>query len=203
MMKKRTNNNMPYNENKFITFGSFNNFLKINEEVIDAWSEILKKVENSKLILKTSIATSNDNMIEKFKKNGVLSSIEFLTFKKSFKDHLNLYKKIDIALDTFPWNGVTTSFEAIWMGVPVITMKGFNFNSRCGESINRNAKLENLIAENKGDYINKAVSLAQNNVELKKIRGNIYENAHNISLYKKKFCNEFFSALEKYIINLD
>ncbi len=196
--EKRTNNNIPYNENKFITFGSFNNFLKINEEVIDAWSEILKKVENSKLILKTSIATSNDNMIEKFKKNGVLSSIEFLTFKKSFKDHLNLYKKIDIALDTFPWNGVTTSFEAIWMGVPVITMKGFNFNSRCGESINRNAKLENLIAENKGDYINKAVSLAQNNVELKKIRANIYENALNTALFdKKKFCNEFFSALEK------
>ena len=196
--EKRTNNNIPSNENKFITFGSFNNFLKINEEVIDVWSQILKKVENSKLILKTSIATSNDYMIEKFKKNGVLNSIEFLTFKKSFKDHLSLYKKIDIALDTFPWNGVTTSFEAIWMGVPVITMKGFNFNSRCGESINRNAKLENLIAENKLDYINKAVSLAQNKVELEKIRGNIYENALNTALFdKKKFSKSFFECIQK------
>ena len=75
---------------------------------------------------------------KKFEKYGVLNSVEFLNLIKILNEHLNQYKKIDIALDTFPYNGVTTSFEAIWMGVPVIVMKGHNFSSRCGESINKN-----------------------------------------------------------------
>ena len=69
---------------------------------------------------------------------------------------LSQYKKIDIALDTFPYNGVTTSFEAIWMGVPVIVMDGYNLNSRCGSSINKNAQFASLIAQDKEDYIKKS-----------------------------------------------
>ena len=64
---------------------------------------------------------------------------------------------MDVALDTFPYPGVTTSFEAILMGVPVLTMKGFNFNSRCGESINKNLNMEEFIAKNKSDYFDKAI----------------------------------------------
>ena len=191
-------NVLPFKKNKYITFGSLNNFRKINDDVIEVWSEILKKMKNSKLILKTSFPISTELYKEKFDKYGVLNSITFLPFKKEFVNHLEIYKKIDIALDTFPWNGVTTSFEAIWMGVPVITMKGYNFNSRCGESINKNIKLENLIAENKKDYIDKTVSLAQNENELEKIRKNIYDNALKTPLFdQKRFCNQFFSALEK------
>ena len=80
------------------------------------------------------------------KKYGVLKSVIF-HFKKNFHNHLNLYKNIDLSLDTFPYPGVTTSFESIWMGVPVITLKGYNFNSRCGVSINKNLNLDNLIAK--------------------------------------------------------
>ena len=135
---------------------------------------------------------------EKFNKYGVLKSVTFLPFKKDFDNHLDVYKEVDIALDTFPWNGVTTSFEAIWMGVPVITMKGYNFNSRCGESINKNSNLENLIAENKKDYIEKVVSLSQDINELERIRKNIYENALKSPLFdQKRFSNHFFSSLEK------
>ena len=65
--------------------------------------------------------------------------------------------KLVLALDTFPYPGVTTSCEAVLMGVPVLTMKGYNFNSRCGESININLKMEDFIAENKNDYVNKAI----------------------------------------------
>ena len=71
-------------------------------------------------MLKTSNIYINRIFKEKFKEYGVLDSVKFLPFKKSFDNHLEIYKNIDIALDTFPWNGVTTSFEAIWMGVPVI-----------------------------------------------------------------------------------
>ena len=118
-------------------------------------------------MLKTSYPISTAKHKEKFKEYGVLDLGNFYHLKKSFDNHLEIYKNIDIALDTFPWNGVTTSFEAIWMGVPVITMKGYNYNSRCTESlININAKLEKLIGENKKDYVYKAASLAENEIEL-------------------------------------
>ncbi len=188
----------PIFENKFITFGSFNNYNKINDRVIKVWSKILKKVKNSKLILKSSNATFRSAMVEKFRKYGVLNSIEFLSFKGNFEDHLNQYEKIDIALDTFPYNGVTTSFEAIWMGVPVLTMKGFNYNSRSGESINKNLNLRELIAENENDYINIAVSLEKNVKNLKKIRNVVFDNALSSPLFdQKKFSNQFFKSLEK------
>ena len=195
---KRVFNSAPSIKKKFITFGSFNNFRKINDDVIEVWSMILKKVKNSKLILKTSSAVSQELYEKKFKKYDILSSISFLNYNKNFDDHLSQYKKIDIALDTFPYNGVTTSFEAIWMGVPVITMQGYNLNSRCGESININAQFASLIAQDKEDYIKKAISLAQDEKDLTKIRKNIYENALKTPLFdKKKFSDEFFSNLEK------
>ena len=69
----------------------------------------------------------------------------------------------NVALDTFPYPGVTTSYEALLMGVPVLTMQGFNFNSRCGESINKNINMDNLIAADDEDYIKKAKSLILEN----------------------------------------
>ncbi len=194
---KRLKHNLPANKNNFITFGSFNNFLKINDDVIQVWSSILKNVQNSKLILKTSIPTANTIILEKFKQNGINNSVEFLKYNKSFEDHLNEYKKIDIALDTFPWNGVTTSFEAIWMGVPVLTMKGFNFNSRCGESINLNLGLKELIAENQKDYIEKASLISGNKKKLEDTRNLVFENALASPLFEsKKFSKSFFECLQ-------
>ena len=194
---KRLKNDTPSNKNNFITFGSFNNFLKIDDDVVKIWSSILKNVQNSKLILKTSIPTANMAILEKFKQYNVDNSIEFLKYNKSFEDHLNEYKKIDIALDTFPWNGVTTSFEAIWMGVPVLTMKGFNFNSRCGESINLNLGLKELIAENQKDYIEKASLISGNKKKLEDIRNRIFENALVSPLFdSKKFSKSFFECLQ-------
>ena len=92
---------------------------------------------NFKIIIKI-----DKNYIKKrFIENGVSDSVVFLEKRKLIK-HFDMYKQIDIALDTFPYNGVTTSFEAISMGVPVLTMKGYNFNSRSGESINKKLRNE-------------------------------------------------------------
>ena len=187
----------PFNSNKFITFGSFNNFRKINEKVIDVWSSILKNIENSKLILKSSDVCEINKISEKFKKNGVVDSVKFLPHKKNLSEHLNEYKKIDIALDTFPFNGVTTSFEAIWMGVPVLALKGYNCYSRSGESINKNLNLDDLIAENENDYIEKAISLTKNKKVLD-LRKSIYDNALKSPLFdKKRFSKQFFGLIEK------
>ena len=195
---KRSENEMPFKKNEFITFGSFNNFLKINDEVIEVWASILKEVKNSRLVLKTSTAISLDTYKRKFEKYGILDSVVFLNFSKNFNDHLNKYKLIDISLDTFPWNGVTTTYESIWMNVPVIVMDGNNFSSRCGSSINKNLNLTDLIASNKMDYINKAVSLAQNPQILIDLRKDLFTNALKTPLFDKtSFSNEFFSSLEK------
>jgi len=186
----------PCLKNKYITFGSFNNFNKINDSVINVWSQILKNITNSKLILKSSSKVDKNYIKKKFIENGVSDSVVFLEKRKLIK-HFSLYKLIDIALDTFPYNGVTTSFEAISMGVPVLTMRGFNFNSRCGESIIKNLGIKELIAKDESEYIFKAKKLAEDQEELLKIRKKIFVTAPYSSLFDKaKFANDFFNCLE-------
>ena len=196
---KREENPPPIIKNNFITFGSFNNPAKINETVINCWSNILKNIKNSKLIIKCANKRRKlDRIEELFKKKGLLDSVIFYTRIDKLEDHLNLYKKIDIALDTFPYNGVTTSFEAIWMGVPVLTMTGYNFNSRCGESINKNLNMEYLVAKNEEEYVSKAVNLSNNTEKYFDIRKSIFENALKSPLFNTDaFCKKFFKTIEK------
>jgi predicted O-linked N-acetylglucosamine transferase (SPINDLY family) len=187
----------PLMKNKYITFGSFNNINKISDEVIDVWSKILKKTNNSRLVLKSSHLYDYENLKKKFKKNKVLDLITFLNKKKDFVDHIEEYQKIDVALDTFPYNGVTTSFEAIWMGVPVLTLKGFNPNSRAGVSINKNIKMNYFIAHNKEEYISKAIELSNNFEKVIDARKYLFDNALASNLFNtKKFSKEFFFTLE-------
>jgi len=192
----------PLLKNKYITFGSFNNFMKISNEVIDTWSKILKKIDNSKLILKSSEKYNYEILMRKFEKYGVDHMIQILD-KKNFEnieDHLNLYNKIDIALDTFPYTGVTTTFEALWMGIPVLSLKGHNFKSRCGESILKNANLDYLICSNKNEYIQKAYDLSTNINLLTEMRSDIFNNILETDLFNnKKYALEFEKILlEKY-----
>ena len=196
---ERKENPPPFLKNNYITFGSFNNPAKINENVINCWVKILKSIKSSKLIIKCSDDKKKFSRIEKLiKEKGVLDSVIFHTKFEDKKDHLNLYKKIDIALDTFPYNGVTTSFEAIWMGVPVLTMAGYNFNSRCGESINKNLKMENLIASDEKDYVAKAIDLSNNTKKYLDLRKSIYVDALKSPLFdQERFSKSFFKVLEE------
>ncbi|WP_440655810.1 O-linked N-acetylglucosamine transferase, SPINDLY family protein [Candidatus Pelagibacter sp. HIMB1509] len=160
------------NKNIF-SFGSFNNYQKLSNETIKVWSKILLDT-NSQIYLKSSIMESKDikeNILNKFFQRGVKNSqVIFLDRTDKISDHLKLYYKIDLALDTFPYPGVTTSFEAILMGVPVLTMRGFNLNSRCGESILKNIALPELIAQDKNDYYEKAIHFMNKN-NLNKVSG--------------------------------
>ena len=198
---ERIENPPPYSKNKFFTFGSFNSFDKINSNVISVWSNILKKINNSKLILKTSkIKHGLERLKALFKENGVLDSIKFIGREKKFKDHLNAYNEIDIALDTFPYNGVTTSFEAIWMGVPVLAMSGYNFNSRCGESINKNLGMGEMIARDESDYVKKIVNLSNNHDDYIKLRKFVYENALKSPLFDRQdYSKSFFEAIDQIV----
>lgn len=189
---------LPYDTNNYVTFGSFNNFLKISNNVIRVWSEILDKT-NSRLILKCSMHDSleiRERFLDKFPKNITSKNkIVLLERQKEKQKHINLYNEIDIGLDTFPYTGVTTTFEAIWMGVPVLTLKGDNFTSRCGESININLNLREFIANDTDDYIKKAINFTKKIEIIRDLRKNLRERAKNSSLYKTKdfsnhFCNE-------------
>ena len=192
-----TFNNPPSVENNYFTFGSFNNARKISDETIEVWSKILKSVQNSKLILKSSIRFNYKVLLGKFEKYGVKNKIEILDRKDfSLGDHLNLYKKIDVSLDTFPFNGVTTTFESLWMNVPVIVMKGFNFNSRCGESIIKNSKIDFLISKDKNEYINKAIKLAEHKDLLIDLKKQLAKSILSTPLYDvQKFSNNFSKIL--------
>ena len=185
----------PIKKNKYITFGSFNNFLKISDEVVEVWSKILKDIDNSKLILKSTINISKEFVLQKFEKYGAHNSIIFYK-KQEVEDHIKSYKNIDLALDTFPYNGILTTFESLWAGVPVITMEGFNMMSRCGESILKNAKLEKLISSNKDDYIKLAINYANNPDKLIDLRSKIHKNILNTPLFdSKKFSIDFQNKL--------
>ena len=95
---------------------------------------------------------------------------------------------------------MTTSFEAIWMGVPVLTMAGYNFNSRCGESINKNLNMEYLIAQNEDEYVTKALELNSNLDKYYEIRKKIFKNSENSALFNRdSFSKNFFKAIEKII----
>ena len=184
------------------TFGSFNTFMKISDENIDVWSNILTEIKNSKLILKSSNFCCEDLLMNKFESNGV--SDQVIIYNKfdflNHEDHLNLYKKIDLCLDTFPYNGVTTTFESLWMNVPVIVLKGNNFISRCGASIIKNSKQDYLIANTKNEYISKAIFLARNLDKLNSIRKSLYDNILSTDLFNtKKFSRDFNNTLLKLI----
>ena len=192
---------LPYLKRKIFTFGSFNNFQKISSKTIEIWSKILNNT-NSRLVLKNSIIDNeeiNQNLREKFFDNKVKEEqIQILNFQKNSFDHLSFYNDIDLALDTFPYNGVTTTFESILMGVPVLTLKGFNFNSRCGESINKNLKLENFIAESYDDYYLKAINLYKNIDYLKNLRKELRNSAISSPLFdNKNFALVFSKKIKK------
>ena len=192
----------PSDKNKIFTFGSFNNFQKISSKTISIWSNILNNT-SSRIILKNSIMNNdeiNQNLIEKFLKNNVKEDkIQIINFQKESLDHLSLYDQIDLALDTFPYNGVTTTFESVLMGVPVLTIKGFNFNSRCGESINKNLKLENFIAEDYSDYYLKALNFYKNKNYLSNLRKSLRDRVISSPLFNNKDFALIFSEKMKEI----
>ena len=131
---------IPFYKNGFITFGSFNNLPKINENIIRIWSKILNEVEDSKLRL-ISLPFKDEDVKKYFKKlfnlNGIESERLIFNGDSSRKDFFYNYNFIDIALDTSPYGGGTTTLEAAWMCIPTLTCAGDTFLSRCGKSIDR------------------------------------------------------------------
>lgn len=149
-----------------ITFASLNHIRKLTPRTIEAWSRILQRVPDSRLILKgraveTGTSIIQDNILREFAGHGIRSErIEFLPFTDSHREHMLQYNEIDIALDTFPYNGTTTTCDALIMGVPVITLVGESHAQRVSYSILKNIGFEEPITHNVDEYVEKAVQLA-------------------------------------------
>jgi predicted O-linked N-acetylglucosamine transferase (SPINDLY family) len=192
-------NSSPALKNGFITFGSFNNLFKINDDVIDIWSEILKRVENSKLFLKTK-ELDNLKMVEnirkKFQKNGI-NAEKIITEgrSKTREEMLKKYNQIDIALDPFPYSGVTTSFESVWMGVPLYVLNGNNFYSRIGVSINKNLGMDDWIANNEKDYSTKIFKLTSDFNQLSQTRKCLINKIDESTLFDSSLFADNFNKI--------
>ena len=161
--------------------------------MINLWSKILLSIPNSKLILKNKII-ENKNVYEKFVKKFEFNKIKkdrliLLGESKSREDLLKVYNEIDISLDPFPFQGNTSTCESIWMGVPVLTLKGNRYLFHFGESINSNLGMDDWIANNEEEYISKAIKFSSDLEYLSKIRINL----RKLALQSPVFDAERFS----------
>lgn len=150
----------PVTKNGFITFGSFNAVAKINAVVVSTWAAIMNTVPASRLLLKSISLHDQDSralLSEALARQGIEPGrLDLLATLPSRFDHLALYNEIDIALDTFPYNGTTTTCEALWMGVPTIALKGSSHVGLVGTSILSHVGLHDFIASTPEEYINLA-----------------------------------------------
>jgi len=154
----------PEEINGFITFGTFNGLPKINRTVIRAWAAILETIPDSRLLIKNGSLGDPGTcryVISLLGEAGIdPARVDLHGLVNSFEEHLACYGRMDISLDTFPYNGVTTTCEALWMGVPVITMTGDMPACRYGESLLNQVGLSDFIASDVDSYIRIAVGLA-------------------------------------------
>jgi predicted O-linked N-acetylglucosamine transferase (SPINDLY family) len=156
-----------------ITFGSLASLYKINDEVIRAWSSIIHQVPNSSLLLKSRGLASPETcqfVLDLFAQQDVSPTRIRLEGPSDHVAFLQTYDKIDIALDTFPYNGGTTTTEAIWQGVPVVTFFGDRWVSRTSASLLRAGTLGDFVAQDLAGYISSAVRLANSPEALLELR---------------------------------
>ncbi|MDH5526313.1 MAG: tetratricopeptide repeat protein [Nitrospirota bacterium] len=154
----------PMRKNGHVTFGSFNNFSKFNPEVAEVWARVLSAVPGSRLLMKSRAFTTEagrERCQEMFAGHGIHPDrLDLRAWFPGVSGHLGAYHLMDIALDTFPYNGTTTTCEALWMGVPVITLEGTSHMGRVGVSLLKNMDLEDLIAPSTDAYVELAAALA-------------------------------------------
>jgi len=167
---------LPAADAGFITFGCLNNPAKVTPTVLSTFAEVLKSVDNSRLLFRfggwDETALQNP-VIHAFEKQGVSADRIVFEGRGSHSEFLNTYNRVDIALDTFPYSGGLTTCEALWMGVPTITFPGETFAGRHAASHLTAAGYGELIATDRDDYVKRAISLASDIPRLEVLRTNM------------------------------
>jgi len=168
-------NTLPAQSNGFVTFGCLNNFCKINDSVLRLWSKVLKALPSSRLLLLAPEGGARECTLDLFAREGIDSGrIEFVS-RQPRREYLELCHRIDIALDTLPYNGHTTSLDSLWMGVPVLTLVGQTIVGRAGLGQMMNLDLPEWIAESPEEYVKIAVEMAGDIPRLAELRSTLRE----------------------------
>jgi protein O-GlcNAc transferase len=186
---------LPAKGKGLITFGSFNVLAKMSSKTLDCWTEILKRVGNSRLVMAAK-GLSDSAVAQSFvKRIGVDPSRLTMLGQQSMGDYLLLHQKVDVVLDTFPVNGHTVTCHALWMGVPVVCLSGNTSSQRLGESVLRTIGLEELIANSSEEYLQIAVELAGDQGKLSSLRAGLRERMRQSPLMDGKiFAGDVESA---------
>src|SRR5579863_5647224 len=143
-----------------ICFGSLNNPCKHNEPILRLWAQILRAVADSRLLLLCTSPVQASNIKTILQSEGTQSErLEFIG-RQSREDYLRMYDRIDICLDPLPYNGITTTCDALWMGVPVVSLAGTTAAGRAAGSILRTVGLPEFATDSEASFIETAVQLA-------------------------------------------
>ncbi len=190
---------LPYDENGYITFGSFNVLTKLTPKILSLWAKILILQPTSRIIIKNrqlSDEVLKDRLLGYFQGLGVEPDRIELLGKLPKAEHMSSYSRVDIALDSYPYNGTTTTCDTLWMGVPVVTLAGKMHVSRVGVSILSQLALHDLVAENEGDYVQLVLKLASNIERIRSLRINLRGQMRASHLCDGvAFCQDFEDAL--------
>ena len=192
---------LPAFRNDYITFGSFNSSSEIHPHIIELWARILRANSGSRILLKFGVSTDrrmNRHYFSQFEQRGISSNRVAICGWKTMDEHLGLYGQVDIVLDTYPCNGFTTTCEALWMGVPVISLAGECHASRIGLSILNTVGLDFLAASTPDEYVAKAAALAANYQALAKLRSSMRPRMKDSALCDAKgFARKVEAAYRK------
>lgn len=163
-------NNLPALDKDSVTFGCLNNLCKLNDDVLVLWSRVLLAVPRSVLLVRVPAVSAQRRVLATLQQLGIDPTRVQLVGNQSRMDYLKTYHRIDIALDTFPYNGHTTSIDAFWMGVPVVTLIGRTVVGRAGWSQLSNLGLTELAATDADQFVAIAKDLAENLLRLNDLR---------------------------------
>jgi len=151
---------LPALDKGHLTFGAFNAFSKVSDKVLDVWSEVLRSVPESRLLIKSMSlgdASLQSDLKARFAERGIASErVEICGPTESRHDHLDMYGQVDIHLDTYPYHGTTTTCEAMWQGVPTLCLAGDAHRSRVGLSLLHSVGLSDWVAHSTDELINVA-----------------------------------------------
>lgn len=161
---------LPAENNRFITFGCLNNFAKVTRAMIECWGKLLLAVNDSRLLLHSFEGSHRERVRKQLSQLGVDPSRVDFVARLPMKEYFEQYNKIDIALDTFPFAGGTTTCDALWMGVPVVSRAGQTAVSRAGLSILSNLGMPEWVADAPEQYISIASGLARDIPRLSELR---------------------------------
>ncbi|MBI4659564.1 MAG: tetratricopeptide repeat protein [Verrucomicrobia bacterium] len=164
---------MPEPEVGLVTFGCLNNFCKVSDVTLQTWGNLLRAVPNSRLLLCAGTNRQRLRVQEALCANGVERSRVRYVGVQSFSDYMATYQQIDIGLDPFPFTGGTTTCDALWMGVPVVSLAGRTAVSRGGLSLLSNVGLPEFVARTEDDYVRIAMELATDRPRREKLRDSL------------------------------